>query len=346
MRAIGVCYDTGFVNRGNSTHEPFETARVREDMRVIRQDLHCRAVRITGGYPDRLKLAATEAAAADLEVWLCPFLNDVTEDEVLAVVADCAEHAEQLRTSGATIVLAVGSELTMFVLGYLPGDTLDERSAALRTPEGQRAVAGIPQRVNALLARAAKIARERFHGKLTYCSLPFENVNWDLFDILAADAGYRGSDLARDYPDTMRAWAARGEALGKPVAITEFGCSSFRGAPDAGPHGFDIIDWDPATARPLRLNGNYERDDQAQAAHITELLDILDAAGVDAAFCYCFARYDLPHRENPLDDLDLASPGLVRVLDSGHGEPTTLAWQPKPAFAALAERAARLPVSS
>ncbi|MEC3953567.1 hypothetical protein VMT65_11035 [Nocardia sp. CDC153] len=336
MRAIGVCYDTGFVNRGNSTHEPFDIARVREDMRVIREDLRCDAVRITGGYPDRLKLAASEAAAAGLEVWLCPFLNDVTEDEVLAVVADCAEHAERLRTSGASVVLAVGSELTMFVLGFLPGDTLDERSAALRTPEGQRALAGIPRRVNDLLARAATIARERFHGKLTYCSLPFENVNWDPFDILATDAGYRGADLAPGYVDAMRAFVAEGERLGKPVAITEFGCPSFRGAPDAGPHGFDIIDWDPATARPLRLNGSYERDEQAQAAHITELLDILDAAGVDAAFCYCFARYDLPHRENPLDDLDLASPGLVRVLESGDGP--TLTWQPKAAFTALADR--------
>ena len=31
-----------------------------------------------------------------------------------------------------------------------------------------------------------------------------------------------------------------------------------RGAPDAGRHGFDIIEWDPDTARPLRLDGSYQ----------------------------------------------------------------------------------------
>ncbi|MGW5224291.1 hypothetical protein ACWEP5_04915 [Nocardia niigatensis] len=337
MRAIGVCYDTGFVNLGSSTHEPFELARVREDMRVIREDLHCDAVRITGGYPERLKRAATEAAAAGLEVWLCPFLNDVTEDEVLAVVADCAGHAERLRAGGAEIVLAVGSELAMFVLGYLPGDTLTERAAALGTPEGQAALAGIPARVNALLSRAAAIARDRFRGRLTYCSLPFEQVDWDKFDILATDAGYRGAELAPGYRDTMRAYVALGERLGKPVAITEFGCPSFRGAPDAGPHGFDIIEWDPDTARPLRLDGSYQRDEPAQAAHLTDLLGILDAEGVDAAFYYCFARYDLPHRDDAGLDLDLASPGLVKVLQPESG---SLSWAPKAAFSALAEQAA------
>ncbi|MVU77739.1 hypothetical protein GPX89_10855 [Nocardia sp. ET3-3] len=338
MRAIGVCYDTGFVNRGNSTHEPFETGRVREDMRVIREVLHCDAVRITGGYPDRLKLAASEAAAAGLEVWLCPFLNDVTEEEVLAVVADCAEHAERLRNSGATVVLAVGSELTMFVRGYLPGDTFEDRAAALRTPAGQAALAVVPARVNDLLARAARTARERFGGKLTYCGLPFEQVDWEPFDILATDAGYRGADLAPGYRDAMRAFVEQGARLEKPVAITEFGCPTFRGGADAGPHGFDIIDWDPDTARPAGLNGSYQRDEPAQAKLVAELLDILDAEGVDAAFCYCFARYDLPHDDDPSVDLDLASPGVVKVLT---GEDGSLTWEPKLAFRALADRATR-----
>jgi hypothetical protein len=37
---------------------------VRREMRIIRDDLHCNAVRVTGGYPDRLKIAATHAADA------------------------------------------------------------------------------------------------------------------------------------------------------------------------------------------------------------------------------------------------------------------------------------------
>jgi hypothetical protein len=37
-------------------------------MRVIHDDLHCTAVRITGGDPDRLEVAAQHAAEAGLEV--------------------------------------------------------------------------------------------------------------------------------------------------------------------------------------------------------------------------------------------------------------------------------------
>jgi hypothetical protein len=54
MRAHGISYDTGFINAGVSTHEPFDTEVVKREMHVIHDDLHCAAVRITGGDPDRL----------------------------------------------------------------------------------------------------------------------------------------------------------------------------------------------------------------------------------------------------------------------------------------------------
>ena len=40
MRARGICYDTGFLNRGVSTHEPFDPEVVARELRVIRDDLH------------------------------------------------------------------------------------------------------------------------------------------------------------------------------------------------------------------------------------------------------------------------------------------------------------------
>ena len=68
-RGRGITYDTGFINLGVSTREPFEPDVVRREMRLIRDDLHCGAVRLTGGDVDRLELAATHAAEAGLEVW-------------------------------------------------------------------------------------------------------------------------------------------------------------------------------------------------------------------------------------------------------------------------------------
>src|SRR5215510_5204450 len=124
MRVKGINYDTGFFNAGTSTHEPFEPERIRREMRVIRDDLHCTAVRITGGDVDRLEAAAIAAADAGLEVWFCPFTNGLTQDELIALLADCADRAERLRRRGASVVLLTGSEVSLFTLGFFPGDTL------------------------------------------------------------------------------------------------------------------------------------------------------------------------------------------------------------------------------
>ncbi|MBB5915030.1 hypothetical protein BJY24_003897 [Nocardia transvalensis] len=330
MRGTGVCYDTGFVNRGSTTHEPFDPGAVRRDMCAIRDELRCTAVRITGGRAERLKLAASLAADAGLEVWLCPFVNETTAAELLDLLADCADHAERLRAGGAAVVLAVGSELSLFLPGFLPGDTFEERAAALADPATRGAMARVPARLNEFLARAVAMVRERFGGKVTYASLPFEGVDWTLFDILATDAGYRSAAQVDGYRDSIRSFVDQGAASGKPVALTEFGCCAYRGAADAGPRSGEIVDWDPRTARPRALTGDYERDEREQAAHLTELLDIFDTTGVDIAFWYCFARYDLPHRDGVRADLDLASPGLVKVLDNASG------WERKEAFTALA----------
>src|SRR5438094_3249194 len=114
MRGKGITYDTGFISVGGSTHEPFDPKVVKREMRVICDDLHCNAVRITGGDPDRLEIAASHAADAGLEVWLSPFTNDLTTDELLALLADCAERAERLHRQGAEVVLLTGAELSLF----------------------------------------------------------------------------------------------------------------------------------------------------------------------------------------------------------------------------------------
>ena len=64
MRRKGITYDTGFLSAGSSTREPFDSEVVRREMRVIRNDLHCNAVRVTGGDPVRLKIAAPHGADA------------------------------------------------------------------------------------------------------------------------------------------------------------------------------------------------------------------------------------------------------------------------------------------
>jgi len=96
-------------------------------------------VRVTGGDQGRLETAARHAVDAGLEVWLCPFTCDLTIGELLAFLADCAERAERVRQESAAVVLLVGSELSLFNQGFVPGDTLEDRLGVLTTPDRQTA---------------------------------------------------------------------------------------------------------------------------------------------------------------------------------------------------------------
>ena len=340
MRAKGINYDTGFVSAGTTTHEPFDPDVVRREMRVIHDDLHCTAVRITGGIPDRLEIAATYAADAGLEVWFCPFTNGLTQDQLLDLLAGCAERAERLRRRGANVVTFTGSEVSLFTEGFLPGATFVERLALIADPLRVRPViVEVRARMNDFLRRAVDIVRARFEGPVSYASLPLEGVDWTPFDILATDAAYRSAAMAPRFREGVRAYVEQGRAQGKPVAVTEFGCGTFRGAGDLAHRGAEsMITWGD-DGRPMRVDGEHVRDEAEQAAHVRELLEVFDSEGVDAAFVYTFARYDLPYREDPRADFDLASYGIVKVLEGRRGERyPDMSWEPKAAFDALAER--------
>ncbi len=343
MRVLGINYDTGFFSAGTTTHEPFEPDGVALDMRAIRQDLHCTAVRITGGDPDRLEIAATHAAAAGLDVWFCPFTNDLTQSELLTLLVDCAERAERLRLGGATVVFLTGSEISICTRGFLPGDTLPERAALLTDPLRLRPLLpDLRTRVNAFLRQAVAEVRARFGGPVSYASVVLDGVNWAPFDIIATDAAYRTAHTAPRYRESIGSFVEQGRAAGKPVAATEFGCASFTGAGNVGGTGFDLIEWDD-DGRPIRLKGSFERNEHEQAAHLREVLEVFDAEGLDAAFLYTFARFDLPFRPGDAGDLNRVSAGIVKVLDtrSGPTDPDSrrypaARWEPKAAFDALA----------
>ncbi|MDG4825031.1 hypothetical protein O7635_24550 [Asanoa sp. WMMD1127] len=331
----GVTYDTGFVGRGRrSTRTAFDPDVVRQEMEIIRRDLRCDAVRITGGDQDRLALAARCAADAGLEVWYSPFTCDLSPDELVEFLAESAERAERLRKRGAEVVLLTGSELSLFTTGFLPGPTLDDRLALLGQPDRLRkAVPEVPARINDFLAEAVGVVRARFGGRVSYASLPVDGVDWTPFDIISSDAGYRSAETAGGFASSIRDAVAQG----KPFAVTEFGCTTYRGAAAMGGRGDSVIEWGPGGA-PLRLRGQHIRDEQEQARYVSELLEIFAVAGVHTAFVNTFARYDLPHRGGHLeDDLDLVSYGIVKVLERTTGTRYPhLPWEPKASFDALA----------
>lgn len=337
IRAKGIVFDTGFLYGGGSSRERFDPIIVARELGIIHDDLHCSAVRVTGGDPARLETAAELAAAAELEVWFSPFTADQTTDELLELLRDCADRAERLRREGAAVVFVAGGEISLMTKGFLPGETLTERLALLETPQELRAVvAQVPARVNAFLSTAVANARSRFGGKITYASVgQLERVDWTPFDVVSLDS-YRSAEVADRYREGIRAFVAEWRGRGKPVAITEFGCTTHRGAADKGARGGNIVVWDGP--RPVGLDGEYVRSEAEQAAYVRELVDLFAAEGVDSTFAFTFASYALPHRAAPRDDLDLASYGVVKVLEDGGGATYPgMPWEPKEAFYALAD---------
>jgi hypothetical protein len=336
MRAKGITYSTGFIGADGNSRERFDPDVVSRELAIIRDDLHCDAVRVVGGDPDRIELAATLAAGLGLEVWFSPYPLDLTTDEMLALFADCAERAERIRRSGAEVVFVAGAELSLMNHGFLPGDTVHDRLDRLLSRRGDlpALIGDVTTKVNTFLATAVALIRERFHGELTYAAIPLERVDWTPFDFVSVDL-YRSAEIADQFAEGVRALVAPG----KPVAITEFGTAAFPGAGDMGGRVLEVLENDE-NGRPLRLKAAHARDEQGQATYLRELLEVFDEGGVDSTFVFLFALEDFPHRPDgdPRDDLDLASLGVVKVYEDRKG--TTypdMAWEPKAAFTALAE---------
>lgn len=144
---------------------------------------------------------------------------------MLPLFTDCAERAERLRRDGAEVVLVTGCELSVFARGYLPGDTLNERIPVLAGPGREAALRGIPDKVNSFLREVDDAVRPLFGGRVSYASCPLDGVDWAPFDIVGLDA-FRSLRNAATYRTDLRKECGHG----KPVAIMEAGCCTYRGA--------------------------------------------------------------------------------------------------------------------
>ncbi len=130
---------------------------------------------------DRLTEAASIAAAHGLFVWFEPRQFDKDPEQTLAFLGSVAHAAERLRARYPGVGITVGTELTIFMSGLVPGNDYTERIQALALPES----AGYQERLNAFLDRALKTVQPLFKGQITYCSGSWEEVDWHGFMGLA-----------------------------------------------------------------------------------------------------------------------------------------------------------------
>jgi hypothetical protein len=343
MRNYGISYDTGITADGDCTRKHFDDAVVRRELQIIASDLHATAVRVTGDDPQRLARAGEHTLTAGLELWFSPVPVNLEPGVLPGYLARCASEAERLRRAHeGRVVLVAGCEISLWCVSFLPGgDSVLGRIAAVtdpdlpRKPDVMAALVGGLERARRTLRDIARAARETFAGPVTYASAPWETVDWELFDLVSADA-YRDADNATGYRDALRAY----RRFGKPVAVTEFGCCTYRGAADRGGMGWMIID---ETSDAPVIPRVYQRDEDEQVRHLHDMLAIYEAEGIDSAFWHTFAGFEQPrHHTDPHRDLDLASYGVVAVLEQERG--TTyldMAWEPKQVFGALAAAYAR-----
>lgn len=198
MERKGVSYDVGRVMAGNWRPD-FDPKVVQRELEIIRDDLHCNAVRICGLDINRLVTAAEMALQLGLEVWLSPEMWDRSQAETLVYITKAAGEAEALRAQyPERLVLLVGSELTLFMQGITPGRNLTERMRAPSFWENAKAGKHNPP-LNAFLEKANEQVRQVFHGKVSYASLIWEAVDWSLFDFASVDH-YRAERIKERYP--------------------------------------------------------------------------------------------------------------------------------------------------
>ena len=331
MERKGVNYDVGTQFHQDYLSCPtFDAEIVHRELEIIKHDLHCNAVRISGTDIDRLMTAAEDALTQGLEVWLSPQFHDKNPQENLEYIVKCAAAAEVLRKTSPGLVFILGCELTWFMQGILKGDNFMERLGSPLSMWWQLKVLKAHNKpLNAYLTKLNQAVRAVFHGQVTYASAPIEAVDWRLFDFVCLDY-YRGKANRDSYMERLQ----RHFAHGKPVIITEVGCCAYQGAEDKGARAFMIVDM----AHPGQLNGNYVRDEGLQAREIIDMLGLLQKSDVAGTFVFTFVAPMLQYNENPRFDLDMASYGLVKSLTGKHGLTyPDMPWEPKVSFHVVAD---------
>ncbi|HYA87432.1 MAG TPA: hypothetical protein VEI57_10260 [Nitrospirota bacterium] len=109
MKRKGINYDVGDVLEGSLMRPTFDADVVHRELEIIKNDLHCNAVRICGVDIDRLTVAAEDALQQGLEVWLVPRMFEKSEQETFDYTVECAEAAETLRRQWPQLVFTSGA---------------------------------------------------------------------------------------------------------------------------------------------------------------------------------------------------------------------------------------------
>ncbi len=335
MKIKGINYDVGTIY-GNINSRPNLTKKVmKKELSLIKNKLNCNAVRIYGEDVSKLIDCSKIALEKRLEVWISPRFRNKTKEETLKLVKKVAVKAEKLRKKYKKVVFIVGNELTIDSKGFIPGKYYHERVNNLFNKRVIK-YGPLSNKLNKYLEKLVENTSKIFKGKITYASGDWERVNWKLFDIVGVNKYLNKSNKNRyvlELKDLKK--------IGKPIAITEFGCATFVGAKLWGGGGWHVLDlsrigiekcYKKSDISKIRIKEGYKRSEKEQANYIKNLLKIFEREKIYASFIFTFIQPNFIHNpNNPRRDLDIASFGIVKTFEDGH-------FEPKKAFYIIKER--------
>ena len=152
MQYKGVNYHIGTRTiTGGLTREIFDLDIVTEEIKIIKNELHCNAMRISGLYIERI-VTASEIA---LQV---------------RYLIQSAVAAEKLRAEFSNLIFVAGCELSLFINGFVQGRTGEERLKTLfGTISLFKNILGINRkynkRLNKFLSKAVDEIKKNFMEK-------------------------------------------------------------------------------------------------------------------------------------------------------------------------------------
>ncbi len=335
MKYRGINYDIGTKTlAGGMTREEFDLDIISAEIAIIKNELHCNAIRISGLSLERIVQASTIALKHGLTVLFSPSLHYENQEKTFQYIINNAIAAEKLRLVFPNLVFVVGCELSIFTGGFVKSTEVSQRMKEMFGFWSMiKNILGVKRhynkKLNQFLLNVVNEVKIHFHGQITYASGPWEKVNWEIFDFISVDF-YRASYNKSTYVQQLRNYTKSG----KPLCITEFGCCTYKGADEKGPMGWAIVDW---SAKKPELKSVYTRDEETQSKYLMELLNIFADEKILGAFVFTFISNSYPYNDNPKYDLDMAAYGIVKKMPGNENKYYMgLPWVPKKSFFELA----------
>lgn len=329
MRVKGISYDIGIVFGEYQASLGMDEATVRKEMKIIRDDLHMNAIRLSGTGIDDMITGARICLEEGLDVWLSPHYIDVSQKFLIDQTLECGRRFEELRKEfpERECIYVIGCEFSCFAKGFTPGD----ESFMERMARGAMLEIGPSKPFTDFVSKLADDVREVFKGKITYAAQTFETVDWSHFDYMGIDF-YRDEHTRATYEDVLKGYI--NNEYNKPFIMMEFGLGCFKGCSDKGAIAFMIVD----QSNPGYLNGQYERCEKEQADELVDLLTTFDKLNVEGSFLFTFSHSGYPYNEDPMRDMDMAGFGIVKCYPDKFGTVyPEHKWDPKEAFYAVAD---------